>query len=191
MRKLWAGLLAAGLIGALVISLTGSASAESGASERAAGNAKIKMKLQGEDLFFAGPKKIAKGAKLTIVNKTSPRQVGPHTFTLKKKGARPRQLDPQVFEAHEVEPVPLPPEFCKEEGIPEDECFDLKVNEPVAEYGKRGWDRVFTPRRKGDSWYTEKRGETHSRRVSAKVGKTLHYYCAVHPFMKGKFEVTR
>lgn len=190
MRKLWAGLLAVGLIGALVASLAGSASAEQPRKAKAA-NATIVMKAQGQRLVFTGPKKVDKGAKLTIVNKTNPARVGPHTFTLKKKGAKPRDVFPQLDKAHKTELVPMDPAFCEEEGIPEDECFEFRVNKPVSEKGKKGWDKEFARGKQGDSWYTEDQGEKHSRRVSAKVGKTLHYFCAVHPEMKGKFEVTR
>ena len=56
--------------------------------------AKIKMEVKGKgknaDLFFQGPKKVEKGTKLKIINKTLPSKVGPHTFTLVKKNRLPK-----------------------------------------------------------------------------------------------------
>lgn len=166
-RGLWAGLLAAGAVGVAAIAVTGSAAAD---QERAGGGgATIKAKVEGQKLDFFGPDSIAKGEKLTIVNKTSPREIGPHTFTLVRKGKKPQE---RIGKAHE---------------------FDQKTGEvgrPVVESGERGWDRAFTKKHDGDSWYTEERGASHSRKVSADVGKTVRYFCAIHPFMKGEFEVT-
>ena len=55
--------------------------------------------------------------------------------------------------------------------------------------GKKGWDKEFTKTKKGDSWFTDQRGATETRKVKADVGKTLGYFCVVHPFMRGKLEV--
>jgi hypothetical protein len=161
-------LLAAGAIGAGVIGMTGAAAAE---NERGGVNppAKIKIKLNDEGPFFQGPDSIDKGSKLTIVNRTDPKDVGPHTFTLVKKGPKPFE---RILAAHEAGPPP-----------------DFPIGKQSVDSGKKGWDRPFTENRDGDSWYTETKGESHSRKVKAKVGKTLRYFCAVHPFMKGKFEV--
>ena len=43
--------------------------------------------------------------------------------------------------------------------------------------------------KKGDSWFTPDKGTKQSRKVSAKAGKTLYFFCAVHPFMQGKIKV--
>ena len=168
-RGLAAGVLAAGAVGVAAVGFAGSAAAD---QERAAGSgdATVKIKLGDDGPFFDGPDAIARGAKLKIVNKTSPNQIGPHTFTLVKKGRKPTN---RILEAHEVGPPP-----------------DFPVGKRVVDTGRKGWDRPFTKNHDGDSWYTGKRNQTHARKVKADVGKTVRFYCVVHPFMKGKFEVT-
>jgi hypothetical protein len=168
-RWLGSGLAAAGLLAAGVVGLTGSAAAEQ--ARGGGGGSTIAMKLDGRDLVFDGPKAIERNTRLTILNKTKPSQVGPHTFTLVRKGKKPFS---RILQAHEVGPPP-----------------EQKVGRRIVEAGKKGWNRAFTKDQNGDSWFTDERGAKHTRNVTAKVGRTLRFYCAVHPFMKGKFEVTR
>ena len=164
-----------------VVAVGGAASADT-ASKRAA--AKITMEKDGRELLFDGPASVEKGTKLKIENLTNPRRVGPHTFTLIKKGAIPKSKNEikkcgnfelavcrKIFKAHEVDPK------------------TFEVGEPDVERGKHGWDAAFSNHRKGDSWYTEKKGEADSRKVKADVGKTLHFFCLVHPEMVGKIKV--
>jgi hypothetical protein len=180
-RGLWAGLLAVGALGVAAIAFTGSASAE---QEHAAKTAKLRMAIKGQKLDFFGPESVEKGQKLEIVNKTSVMEVGPHTFTLVdpklvdsgKERKRCEQFRSKVcqnvLEAHQVGPPP-----------------DFPVGRPNVDRGKKGWDREFTKKRKGDSWFTDERGATETRRVKADVGDTIGYFCLVHPFMRGKLEV--
>jgi plastocyanin len=42
--------------------------------------------------------------------------------------------------------------------------------------------------KKGDSWYTEKKGESFSQQVTAEPG-TLYFICAIHPGMQGRTTV--
>ena len=149
---------------------------------------KIKMEVEGKgknaDLFFQGPKKVEKGTKLKVINKTLPSKVGPHTFTLIKKNRLPKgkqelkkceNLKLAVclngFKAHEVDPT------------------TFEVNRPKIEVGRKGWDQSFG--KIGDSWYTETQGAHNTRKVSANDGKTLYYFCLVHPFMQGKIKVVK
>jgi hypothetical protein len=180
-RGLWAGLLAVCAVGVAAIAFTGSASAEQG---QAANTAKLRMAIQGQKLDFFGPESVEKGQKLEIVNQTSAKEVGPHTFTLvdptlvdsgkeRKRCERFRgKLCPNILEAHQVGP---PPEF--------------PVGRPNLDRGKSGWDTEFTKTRKGDSWFTDELGAAETRRVSADAGDTIGYFCLVHPFMRGKLEV--
>jgi hypothetical protein len=141
----------------------------------------IKMKLKGKRTFFSGPKRISQGEKLTVVNKTSPKKIGPHTFSLVKPGLIPttKKQRKSCFEG---------------KGI----CFRIavahkfdpkteKVNKAKVEVGGKGWNKSFG--KVGDSWYVDRRGDLDTRRVSAPVGTTLTYFCAVHPAMKGKIKV--
>jgi hypothetical protein len=180
-RGLWAGLLAVGAVAVAVIGVTGSASAE---QAQAAKTAKLKMAIKGDKLDFFGPESVEKGQKLKIVNKTRVTEVGPHTFTLvdpklvdsakeRKRCERFRsKLCQNILEAHRVGPPP-----------------DFPVGKPNVHKGKKGWDKEFTKTKKGDSWFTDQRGASETRRVSADVGDTIGYFCVVHPFMRGKLEV--
>ena len=167
-RGLAAGLFAAGAIGVAAVGFAGSAAAD---QERAGGDsATIKMKMQDGGPVFTGPDAIDRGEKLRVVNRTNPNQIGPHTFTLVKKGRKPYD---RIFAAHQIGP---PPNF--------------EVGKKSVDTGRKGWDRPFTRNHDGDSWYTERRNTSQTRKVKADVGKTIRYFCAIHPFMKGKFEVT-
>lgn len=180
-RGLGTGLVAAGAIGVAVVGFTGSASAEQG---QGANTAKIKMAVKGEKLDFFGPKSVDEGQKLEVVNKTSVNRVGPHTFTLvdpnlvdtgkeRKKCERLQsKLCQNILEAHRVGPPP-----------------DFPVGRPNVDRGKKGWDKEFTRRKKGDSWFTDERGASETRKVTADAGETLGYFCVVHPFMRGKLKV--
>ena len=181
-RGLGAGLLAAGAVGVAVIGFTGSASAEQG---QAAQPAKLKMAIKGNKLDFFGADSVEKGEKLDIINKTRVDEVGPHTFTLVepklinsgKKRKRCEQLRSKlcqnILEAHRVGPPP-----------------DFPVGRPNVDRGKKGWDKEFTKAKKGDSSFLGEQGQKVSRKVSARAGKTLGYFCVVHPFMRGEIEVT-
>lgn len=145
----------------------------------------IEMVAKGKKLSFSGPSKVAKGAKLEIVNLTEVKKVGPHTASL-------------------VEPVLIPKgkaEFkaCARELAPETVCGAIatvhkvdfetfKVAKPDVDVGKKGWDTAFGE--KGDTWYTETLDESETRKVSAKAGTTLTLFCAIHPEMVKKLKVT-
>jgi hypothetical protein len=177
-------MLATGIAGFAAVALTGNAAADSDRAAAGGGDATIKMKVEGRDLDFVGPESVGEGEKIKVVNKTSPRQIGPHTFTLVKSGlldsAKERKACGRIesrvcrsaFRAHEVDPQ------------------TFQVGKPELDFGKKGWDKEFTKQEKGDSWYTEERGDKHSRKVTAEAGEKLGYFCLVHPFMRGKIEVT-
>lgn len=166
---------------ASVVAIGGPASASGPAK---AGATVITMEQDGKELFFDGPATVEAGATLKIKNKTKPKKIGPHTFSL-------------VREAD----LPVTPEEQKECGrklvkicgaIVEWHEVDLQTGEvaenPV-EVGKDGWDTKGSLKRKGDSWYTETEGESFKREVTAPEGKTLQYFCAVHPEMQGEITV--
>lgn len=170
----------------VAVGVGGVASASGADTGKAGGGhvAKVKMEVQGKNLFFKGPKRIDKGAKLEIVNKTAPSKVGPHTFTLIKRNRLPgtkRQVKQcervqlavcvNIVKAHQANP---------KTGV---------VKKPKVEVGRKGWDKSFG--RTGDSVFLGAQGEHNTRRVSANAGTTLYYFCAVHPFMQGKIKVVK
>jgi hypothetical protein len=178
-------MLALGAVAAAAIAFSGSAAADPDRST-AGKNTTLKMKVDGRDLDFFGGDTVGAGDKLTIVNKTDVMDVGPHTFTLIKPSLMDKKKERKacerfesrvcqnILEAHEVGPPP-----------------DFPVGKPNVNVGKNGWDVEFTNSKTGDSWFTETKGDKQVRRVRAEEGDTLGYFCVVHPFMRGKLEVTR
>jgi plastocyanin len=65
----------------------------------------------------------------------------------------------------------------------------VKIHKPKVDVGKTGWDKSFG--KTGDSWFTgeKRKGTKNTRKVSAAVGTTLYFMCAVHPGMQGKIKV--
>jgi len=158
-------MLSVGIIGAAALALTGSAAAE---QERGGGGPQIQMAEVNGKLDFAGPSSVVSGQNLTIVNNTDPQEVGPHTFTLVKKGKKPYG---RIIRAHKVD---------RQSG---------DVGRRSVDSGKKGWNRAFTFKHRGDSWFVDEQGDSQTRVVSAAEGRTIRYFCAIHPFMKGKFNV--
>lgn len=175
--------LVAAVGAAAVVSAATSASAD----PTSAGKAKpatITAFLKGNEMGFKGPGKVKSGADLRIVSTTDPEKVGPHTFTLVKK----RDLPETNKEMKDCEK--LKSDLCKDiakahKANPENGT----VKKPDVDVGKKGWDRSFG--KKGDTWFVAQKGESTERRVTAKPGTTLHYFCVIHPFMQGKIKVVK
>jgi hypothetical protein len=56
--------------------------------------------------------------------------------------------------------------------------------------GKPGWDTEGNLSKTGDTWFAGgKKGNSFKQVVSAKAGTTLHFMCAIHPFMQGEIKV--
>lgn len=143
----------------------------------------IDIVMKGKDPLFKGPKSIQRGAKLTIDNTTSPKKIGPHTFTLIDPSLLPKGKKElkacfhfagvcgTILHAHKANPK------------------TGAVKKPLVKAGKKGWDTEFTETKKGDSFVFLKKDETFGQKVTAKKGTTLFYFCDVHPFMQGKIKV--
>ena len=149
--------------------------------------ATIVMKLDGKNLRFTGPKQVAEGQELRIRNGTAAKRVGPHTFTLSTPRALPktkRAIKRCFTRGRICMTAAIAHKFNPKTG---------KVARPLVKAGLDGWDKSFTrsAKSKGDTWYTEKKGETFSQVVSATAGTTLSYLCVVHPEMQGKIDVVQ
>ncbi len=100
----------------------------------------------------------------------------PHTITIVARRNMPTTIE-QVFEcqicslalAHLEDP----------ENPESSDIATLRVNR-----GRPGLDR------QGDSLFLVPDGRI-SARVTARAGRTLHYLCAIHPWMQGSIRVTR
>jgi plastocyanin len=144
----------------------------------------IKMKQDGKDLYFEGPATVEAGTVLKIKNTTDPRKVGPHTFSLVRENDIP--TDEKDIKNCEKKLAAI----CG--AIVEWHDVNLQTGEigvnPV-EAGGKGWDTEGSLKRKGDSWASEKEGQTFKQAVTAEPGTTLHYLCAVHASMQGEITV--
>lgn len=146
----------------------------------------ITMSLVKGKLKFVAPESVTVGDQLEIVNKTNPRQVGPHTFSLVTKGSIPktRKAMGTCF---------TPKKICF--AIAQWHGFNPKtekITKNPAKAGPAGWSTMGTATgKKGDSWFTgETKSGTHiSQEVTAEAGTTLYFMCAIHPFMHGQIKV--
>lgn len=144
---------------------------------------KVDMELTKGKLKFVGPESVTVGDQLEIVNETNPKQVGPHTFSLVTKGSLPKT--PKARKG-----CFAPKHICLAIAIwhgfnPKSE----EITKNPAKAGPAGWSTAGSTSKKGDSWFTEKKGEKFSQEVTAEAGSTLYYLCAVHPWMQGKVNV--
>ncbi len=141
----------------------------------------IRIEVVEGRLRFLAPPSVTRGDELRIVNRTNPRQVGPHTFSLVRPGAIPRS--PRA-RRNCGEPGHLCAAIAAWHGFDEHEEVTLNP----AEAGAPGWSTMGNRNRVGDSWFSEARGESISQPVTAAAG-TLYFFCAIHPWLQGRIEV--
>lgn len=173
-------LIAAASLAALSLAFATSVGA---ATVPATGNtAEIDIKFVKGKLFFEGPETVTQGDELEIVNATNPKQVGPHTFSLVTKSSLPKT-------AKARKNCFTPKHICL--SVAQWHGFNPKTERITidpAKAGPAGWSTMGSTSKKGDSWFTEKKGESLSQQVTAQAGP-LYFFCAVHPWMQGKVEV--
>ena len=135
-------------------------------------------------LFFDAPRTVHQGDVLKIENLTTPRKVGPHTFSLVTPGKIP-DTKPERKQCY------APGHICLAVAKWHGSNGRSPVTKNPAKAGKAGWDTMgASVTRKGDSWFTgNKAGTTFSQAVSAAPGTTLTFMCVVHPFMHGSIKV--
>lgn len=174
---------AASVVATLVIVAPGLAGAETTvATEPEVATIDIK-ELKEYKPRFIGPKTVAEGETLRIVNQTPAKRMGPHTFSLAEASTLPKTPPARK---HCFTPDHICMAIAKWHGV--------KGNGPPtvnpAEAGAEGWDTEGSLTEKGDSWFTgSKKGASFEQVVSAKAGETIHFICAIHPWMQGSVEV--
>ncbi len=167
-----------------VAGIGGVASATPPSKQGAAAVKTFTFKGDRKTLRLEGPAKIRQGATLKIVNDTKPAVVGPHTFTLGRASEFPKG------EKQEKRCARLSTPFCAAVAFEWHEFQPPNtINKPLSDVNEVGWDTPGDRNVIGDSWFTGRRGESKSLPVSS-APRTLHYICIVHPFLKGKIEVT-
>jgi hypothetical protein len=176
------------VLGGLGLALAGGSVASAGGLDgqpvgAQAGPAEIQMKLDGRRLRFAGPAQVVAGEELQIRNTTAIRTIGPHTFSLTTQGRLPKT-------ARARRNCFAPRRICRRIAVAHE--FDFRretIGRDVVRAGGDGWDRSFARSGRGDSWYTDGKGQTFAQTVTADPGTTLRFMCAVHPGMQGKIDV--
>lgn len=134
-------------------------------------------------LRFVGPKSVGYGDELKVVDQTNPKKVGPHTFSLVQPAFVPKTKKQQQV-------CFTPNHICKAIAI----WHGAKGNGPPkinpVEAGPEGWSTEGNLKEKGDSWFTgNKPGASYEQQVTAEPGTTIHFMCAIHPWMHGTFKV--
>lgn len=146
----------------------------------------ITISLSKGKLAFDAPESVTVGDQLQVINKTNPKQVGPHTFSLVTKGSQPktRKAQKSCFS-----PKKICLAIAKWHGFnPKTE----KITTPLVKTGPAGWSTMGDATgKKGDSWFTgeKKAGTSVTQQVTAEAGTTLYFICAVHPEMQGQVKV--
>lgn len=166
-----------------LIVLAGPSAAAAGGATTSATTDVITIELAKGKLKFVAPETVTRGNQLEIVNKTNPKQVGPHTFSLVVNSALPKTKPAR-------QKCFTPKHICL--AIAQWHGFTPKTERITinpAKAGAEGWSTPGSTSKKGDSWFTEKKGETFAQEIAASAPPTLHFICAVHPWMQGKVNV--
>jgi hypothetical protein len=158
------------------------ATGSAGASASTANTVLIKGSKK-SPLKFVYPKTIVTGEELTIENKSIPKAIGPHTFALVEESLLP-QTKPDRKKCF------TPQHICKAIADWLGVIGEGPVTKNPAKAGKPGWDSEGSLSKTGDVWFTgEKPGTSFTQRVTAAPGTTIHFMCAIHPWMHGQIEV--
>lgn len=135
---------------------------------------------------FEGPKTIVAGEELKVLNRSNPKQIGPHTFSLVTQASLPKTQKARrsCF---------APGHICRSIAL----WHGVKGNGPVkvnpVDPGNDGWDTLGSKSVEGDSWFTGNKPGTSIAQpvtVDTSAGPTrLYYLCAIHPEMQGSINV--
>jgi plastocyanin len=119
---------------------------------------------------------VRSGGQVTVFNKGE--KGAPHTLSFVKRRQLPRttkaidacgnfqsKVCVDLLKAHQADPN------------------TGEVKQPIVDVNKPGVDGP------GDSYYIDPKTPTLSFKITAKKGKTLYYFCAVHPWMQGSIKV--
>lgn len=171
-------------VAAMAVAVFGSGLASSSAEPADRATAKtVFMRFNGQQLKFVGPDTIKSGASLRIVNKTSPRVIGPHSFSLVERSELPktRRARRACF---------APGHICRDIARWHGSNGNTPPTKNPAKAGQAGWDKMGSSTvDRGDSWFVGRRNGSFSQVVSAAGPTRLFYLCAIHPFMQGSIKV--
>jgi plastocyanin len=144
----------------------------------ARGTLKVKINgyIQDAQSFFPGTITVKPGTTITLRNKSA--GGAPHSLSLLRKSALPKTGDEimncaacgPLMGAHQADP----------------NTGEVKV--PVVDVGAPGFDTMGDAQNAGDSIFLPPQGKV-TFKVTAKKGSTLHFFCAIHPWMQGTIKV--
>jgi hypothetical protein len=171
---------------ALALAAFGPALATGAGADASAGVATVLIKgSKTEPLRFVGPKTVVAGETLKVINRTNPKQVGPHTFALIEESLTPK-TKPDRKRCF------TPGHICRSIA----DWLGVKGEGPVTinpgKAGKPGWDTEGNLHKKGDVWFAGKPGASFAQKVTVDTSSgptTIHFVCAVHAWMHGSIEV--
>ena len=140
----------------------------------------LKIKINGyikdAQSFFPGTLNVRSGATVKLINKSKGGE--PHSLSLLKASALPKTGD-------EIEQcAPCGPLIAAHQANPE----TGQVGVPLYDTGGPGFDTEGDATTAGDSIFLPPHGKV-TFKVTAKKGTTLHFFCAIHPWMQGKIRV--
>ncbi len=138
-------------------------------------------------LKFVAPASVHQGEDLTFLSETNPKKVGPHTFSLVTEGVLPKTKNARK---NCFTPKHICMSVAKWHGFnPKTERISIN---PV-EAGPDGWSTLGNNSKEGDSWFSgeTKAGTSITQPVTADPATTptLHFFCAIHPWMQAKTTV--
>ena len=142
------------------------------------GTLKVKINgfIQDAQSFFPGTATVKSGSTVTLRNKSQ--GAVPHSLSLLKASALPKTGDAimncvacgPLIAAHQADPN------------------TGEVKQPVVDVGQPGFDTMGDATTAGDSVFLPPKGKV-TFKVTAKRGSTLHFFCAIHPWMQGTIKV--
>lgn len=136
------------------------------------------------NLRFVGPKRVREGSQLEIVNETDPKKVGPQTFSL--------------VEEEEVPTTRKERAACLSKGhickaiMGWNRVTNGKASKRWANAGQPGWGELGSVTGRGDSWFTNKKGQSFSESVNAGATAApvvLTFISAFDPALSGSITV--
>lgn len=171
-------------VAAVAVAVFGSGLATSSAEPADRATTKtVFMRFNGQQLKFVGADTIKSGANLRVVNKTSPRVIGPHTFSLVERSELPKTRPARrgCF---------APGHICRDIARWHGSNGNTPPTKNPAKAGQAGWDKMGSSTAdSGDSWFVGRRNGSFTQEVSAAGPTRLFYLCAIHPFMQGSIKV--
>lgn len=139
-----------------------------------------------EPLKFVYPETIVNGEELTIVNKSNPKKIGPHTFAMVEQSLLPKTK----AERKKCFPGGTCGLIAKWLGV---KGPHSPVTNNPSKAGKPGWSTEGNKTKTGDAWFSgEKPGGEFTQKVNVDTSEgpvTIHFMCAIHPWMQGKITV--